>query len=104
MEARGGSTLDLSGCNVSGCGKSGVFVQAFSRAKLSRCRIIGNHFAGVEAMRYGKQRHYYLDGKKAGLTVTFVLVNRLQLWSVREVAANHVCTNVADKINTIGIR
>lgn len=52
VEARGGSSVNLSTCTVRGCGKSGVFVHSFSRAQLTRCHIDGNQFAGVEAMRY----------------------------------------------------
>lgn len=51
VEARGGSSVHLSDCVVKECQKSGVFAQAFSRATLTRCDVIGNHFAGAEAMR-----------------------------------------------------
>lgn len=43
--------MKMSRCVVSGCAKSGVFVQAFSKAWVSRCDVVGNAFAGVEAMR-----------------------------------------------------
>lgn len=51
VEARGGSKVNLRQCLVSRCSTSGVFVQAFSRACVSRCDVVGNAFAGVEAMR-----------------------------------------------------
>lgn len=51
VEARGGSSLHLADCVIEECQKSGVFVHAFSRATLSRCDVVRNHFAGVEVMR-----------------------------------------------------
>lgn len=42
----------LSRCLVSCCAKSGVFIQGFSNGKVSACDIVGNGFAGVEALRY----------------------------------------------------
>lgn len=62
VEARGGATVSLSACNVSGSGKSGVFAQAFSRLRLSRCDVVGSRFAGAEAMRCGGLR----EGARGG--------------------------------------
>lgn len=61
VEARGGSSVSLSRCHISGNNRSGVFVQAFSRGFLDRCDIVGNAFAGVEAMRYEWHRYSALQ-------------------------------------------